>query len=125
MTDIISIREALALVDAALRPSEDDLHKAKQLRAGDKYPEAVRAREIWAAAREGVCKQFLAGHLVEIIERRTRACTECRIDDPATVDWDRCLESIWTMNPADAEDFALDVEDGGHGELLWSHAATA
>ncbi len=125
MNTITDIRAALAKIDAALKPSDEDLKKANQLGAAFKHPEIIEARAIWDAARKGACKRYLVAHLSEIIERRTNVYSPFRVDNTSAIDWHKCEESIWSLYGPTAEDFALDVADGGHGAFLWQHVTTA
>lgn len=121
MFNITDLHAALTKIDAALKPSDEDVKKAKQLGSHFKHPEIVEAVAAWSAAREGICKRYLIAKLPEIIERRTQVYSPFRVEDERDIDWHKCQESIWSLPGSTATEFAEDVAAGGYGEFLWQH----
>lgn len=112
---IPDLTEALAKVDAALKPSDDDIAKGRELGAPYRFPEASVAIAIWAAARDGVAKQYAADHIAEIAERQAKLMGI----DPDDVDYQRSAESIWALPGDIAMRLAETVQEGGFGQHLW------
>lgn len=116
---ISNFQEAITKIDAALKPTDEDLAKARIVGAHLKpeMQDTIVARSIWSAAREGLAKAFAASRITEIAERRSI--------DPDTVDYNRTEESIWSLPANIAMRLAEDVQDGGSGLYLWQPVLTS